>query len=124
MGEIIFRVEYCDKDCPYSKKFKKFEGKCFEITLNSITVCNKCKYQVIPDQNWICDNCGKEFDRLEKYYEYPAGPDKNDILKSPEVTPGVKAVPLICHIKKLCSKCNKKFPRTIPIHESKLKKTF
>lgn len=117
MREKIFRVEHCDKDCPYSKKYKSFEIKCFEIALNSISICNKCKYQEIPDQNWVCNNCGKEFDRLEKYYEYPAGPDKNDILKAPEIKPGVKAVPLICRIKKLCRKCNKKFPRTVPLQE-------
>lgn len=108
MREIIFRVEYCDKDCPYSKKYKSSELKCFEITLNSIYACNKCKYQKIPDQNWICYGCGKEFDRLEKYYEYPAGPDINDILKAPELTLGVKAVPLVCYMKKLCRKCHKK----------------
>lgn len=108
MREKIFRVEHCDKYCPYSKEYESFEIKCFKIALNSIYDCNKCKYQEISDQNWICDSCGKEYDRLEKYYEYPAGPNKNDILKAPEVTAGVKAVPLVSHIKKLRRKCHKK----------------
>ena len=49
MRELIFRVEYCDAgECRYPD-----HGTCFVITPDSVVACTVCKYQEIPDENWV-----------------------------------------------------------------------
>ena len=100
MPERVFRIECCEDECKYPDI-----PACFWITPETISRCVRCKWQEIPDQNWFCEDCGMEFDRLEKYFERVTGPDYEQLAEAPEVRPGVRAVPAVAHIKRLCKDC-------------------
>jgi hypothetical protein len=69
----------------------------------------RCKYHKIPHDNWVCDGCGGEFDRLEEYFEVATGPDVDDVLEAPEVSLGVRVVPLIYRFRRVCRECYSRF---------------
>jgi len=100
MKKMLLRIEYCDNDCEYPDN-----EYCLLIAADSMSSCVRCNVQRIPDDNWICEHCKKEFDRLDKFFEVTTGPDLDDIISSPEVAPNVRAVPLIANIKRLCPDC-------------------
>ena len=102
--EQIFRVECSVNECLYSEM-----RACLEIAPDRIKACAQCRYQEIPDQNWVCYDCGKEFDRLEKYFDIPFPPDIDEIMEAPEVYPNMRAVPAVCRIKRFCGECYKNF---------------
>jgi hypothetical protein len=103
MFERILRVWRSEAECVYPDR-----EACFQVTPYGFSACVRSHWQKIPDDDWTCDLCGAEFDRLEKHYEPVTGPEAQEIFGAPKVLPNMRAVPAVARIWRLCRECSER----------------